>query len=400
MEMRMKTSNVVRMLQMMSARLREGKTLFDPIKINITPRKEKFNAVTMMVNRNGTAYAIARFSDIPVTGLDKEVGTICVSADTLISYFEECYGSDETLLIEAEDGGVTARIVNEDADYPTEIFHPQVSEEDGNLRSLDEFPFKLKDGIPFYKEGTIKPDTEVTIDASEIHKAIKHKSRVAKHAMGGRSPKYYKFIFGDKESFVIIGDPDDLTMSPIKKQLNCEVDGPGATFMVGDEDLEHVMGIISGVVTIYCKTDYPIWITQKGEDYGVGYLVAPKAEEEEVDVEVTDEGDVEIVNVEDDEVEDEVEAEDLDISDDPEDAKPEDSDTNTTDPTEDVETEEESKEETKDESEDESDIDVVIEDETDLGEDSDDDIPVPKEEVQEETSGDEDDLTDLDLEIS
>lgn len=40
MEIRMKTSIVVRMLQMMSARLKEGKALFDPIKISIIPRKD------------------------------------------------------------------------------------------------------------------------------------------------------------------------------------------------------------------------------------------------------------------------------------------------------------------------------------------------------------------------
>lgn len=92
-----------------------------------------------------------------------------------------------------------------------------MSEDNETLRSLEEFPFTMKEGIPYYSNGTIKPDTEVAIDVSEIHKAIKHKSRVTKHAMGGTSPKYYKFIFGTEKSFVIIGDMEDPTMSPIEE---------------------------------------------------------------------------------------------------------------------------------------------------------------------------------------
>jgi len=373
MEIRMKTSIVVRMLQMMSARLKEGKALFDPIKISIIPRKDnKYAVIAMMTNKNGTAYAVTRFSDIQASGIEKDGSVLCVYADTLISYFEECYGSDET--IKMWDDGIWLKAINEDAEYPTEVRHPQVSEDNETLRSLEEFPFTMKEGIPYYSNGTIKPDTEVAIDVSEIHKAIKHKSRVTKHAMGGTSPKYYKFIFGTEKSFVIIGDMEDPTMSPIKKQLNCVVDGPDATFTVGDEDLEHVAGILSGAIQIYCKTDCPVWITQKGDDYGIGYLVAPKADEEEVNVEVTEEGDVEIVNVEDDDTE----SEDLDIS------ESEDAEVVVIDDLDEV---------TVEETIEVSETDVVVEDVTGSSED----ITTTPEEDQEETGGEDDDLTDLDL---
>ena len=375
MEIRMKTSIVVRMLQMMSARLKEGKALFDPIKISIIPRKDdKYAVIAMMTNKNGTAYAVTRFSDIQASGIEKDGSVLCVYADTLISYFEECYGSDET--IKMWDDGIWLKAINEDAEYPTEVRHPQVSEDNETLRSLEEFPFTMKEGIPYYSNGTIKPDTEVAIDVSEIHKAIKHKSRVTKHAMGGTSPKYYKFIFGTEKSFVIIGDMEDPTMSPIKKQLNCVVDGPDATFTVGDEDLEHVAGILSGAIQIYCKTDCPVWITQKGDDYGIGYLVAPKADEEEVNVEVTEEGDVEIVNVEDDDTE----SEDLDIS------ESEDAEVVVIDDLDEV---------TVEETIEVSETDVVVEDVTGSSED----ITTTPEEDQEETGGEDDDLTDLDLDI-
>jgi len=373
MEIRMKTSIVVRMLQMMSARLKEGKALFDPIKISIIPRKDdKYAVIAMMTNKNGTAYAVTRFSDIQASGIEEDGSVLCVYADTLISYFEECYGSDET--IKMWDDGIWLKAINEDAEYPTEVRHPQVSEDNETLRSLEEFPFTMKEGIPYYSNGTIKPDTEVAIDVSEIHKAIKHKSRVTKHAMGGTSPKYYKFIFGTEKSFVIIGDMEDPTMSPIKKQLNCVVDGPDATFTVGDEDLEHVAGILSGAIQIYCKTDCPVWITQKGDDYGIGYLVAPKADEEEVNVEVTEEGDVEIVNVEDDDTE----SEDLDIS------ESEDAEVVVIDDLDEV---------TVEETIEVSETDVVVEDVTGSSED----ITTTPEEDQEETGGEDDDLTDLDL---
>ena len=375
MEIRMKTSIVVRMLQMMSARLKEGKALFDPIKISIIPRKDdKYAVIAMMTNKNGTAYAVTRFSDIQASGIEEDGSVLCVYADTLISYFEECYGSDET--IKMWDDGIWLKAINEDAEYPTEVRHPQVSEDNETLRSLEEFPFTMKEGIPYYSNGTIKPDTEVAIDVSEIHKAIKHKSRVTKHAMGGTSPKYYKFIFGTEKSFVIIGDMEDPTMSPIKKQLNCVVDGPDATFTVGDEDLEHVAGILSGAIQIYCKTDCPVWITQKGDDYGIGYLVAPKADEEEVNVEVTEEGDVEIVNVEDDDTE----SEDLDIS------ESEDAEVVVIDDLDEV---------TVEETIEVSETDVVAEDVTGSSED----ITTTPEEDQEETGGEDDDLTDLDLDI-
>lgn len=375
MEIRMKTSIVVRMLQMMSARLKEGKALFDPIKISIIPRKDdKYAVIAMMTNKNGTAYAVTRFSDIQASGIEEDGSVLCVYADTLISYFEECYGSDET--IKMWDDGIWLKAINEDAEYPTEVRHPQVSEDNETLRSLEEFPFTMKEGIPYYSNGTIKPDTEVAIDVSEIHKAIKHKSRVTKHAMGGTSPKYYKFIFGTEKSFVIIGDMEDPTMSPIKKQLNCVVDGPDATFTVGDEDLEHVAGILSGAIQIYCKTDCPVWITQKGDDYGIGYLVAPKADEEEVNVEVTEEGDVEIVNVEDDDTE----SEDLDIS------ESEDAEVVVIDDLDEV---------TVEETIEVSETDVVVEDVTGSSED----ITTTPEEDQEETGGEDDDLTDLDLDI-
>jgi hypothetical protein len=377
MEIKTETSKAVRMLQLMSARLREGKALFDPIKIDINELKDgDYRASTMMMNEGKTAYVICRFKGLDVDGLDDGEGSLCVSADTLISYYEECYGSDEMLRMWNE--GVWLRTVNENSEFPTEVKHPMFSEDNQSLRALDELPFKMKDGIPYYQKGTIKPDTEVTIDVAEIQKSIKHKQKVAKHATGGRSPKYYDFNFTEDGSTVVMGDDSDLSMTPITKTLNCEVKGPGASFKVGDEDLEHVMGILTGVVTVYCKTDYPIWITQKGDDYLVGYLVAPKVGDEEVEVDVDEEGDVEVV-----EIEDEAEEEEDDDGE-PEEDEPEDIPEETSD---EESTEDEPVEEPTEEPEDES-----IEDEN---------IPEePKEEVQAEEDEDEEDLVNLDLDIS
>ena len=153
----------------------------------------------------------------------------------------------------------------------------------------------LKLGIPWYHDGKVKPETEITMDVSEIQKAIKHKGKVTRHARGTGAPTYYDFHFSEKDSYVVIGDPEEKTISPITKHLNCTVEGPEASVKIGADNLEHVAHVLSGVFAIYAKTDYPIWITQKGDDFGVGYLLAPKAEDEEVDIQVAEDGSVEII---------------------------------------------------------------------------------------------------------
>jgi hypothetical protein len=296
--MTMKASELTKALQLMSARLSRGKIQFNPLKITMSneDKGKEIIMASMMGNFNGTASVTAKYTG-PEGKIKKPI-SFCVDADVMLDYLEECYGADEMIDVTIKEGEIV--LVNTQSQFPTQCkFY---TEDESTVRALAEFPVVLKDGMAYYKQGTIKPETEIVIDAAELQKVIKKRDHVKRNAREGTGPNYHRFDFSADGSVAIIGDPDDKTISPIRMAMNCKVTGSDSSVILGTKEFEQITGIQTGEIHMFAKTDCPIWIIVKGDSHNVGYLIAPKAKEAEVNTEVTGDGDVQIMEPEDDDV--------------------------------------------------------------------------------------------------
>jgi hypothetical protein len=303
-ELRTEQKNAIRMLQVMSARLGRGKALFNPLRLAIVEDvKGKIVVSTAMQNENQSSSMIAQFRGMSVTGVGKEEIGICIDADVIIDYLEENYGADEMILIKMHDAGDSIWVVNENSEYQTRSRH--YLEEEEYVGWLKKFPVMLENGMVSYNVGTPekpvrqKPETEITIDAAELQKIIARQDHVKRNAKGKTGPTYYKIKFSKSKSTAIIGDMNDKNIAPIELELNCKVDGPDAEVTVGDSNFEHIIGIMTGELKLYAKdTGFPLWVIMKGDSFSAGYLIAAKTEVAEVETNVSETGEVEVVEPE------------------------------------------------------------------------------------------------------
>lgn len=291
--MSVKASELIKALQLMSARLSRGKVQFNPMKITMANKEGKIALSTTMANFNKTASIIAEAGGFEGEKIKGKGMSFCVDVDVMIDYFEQYYGPDEivTMTFSNESASITTH--NGGAEFPTTCQF--WLEDESAVKSLETFPMTLKDGMVYYMKGTIKPETEVTVDAAEIQRIIKGREHVKRNAKEGTGPKVHHFKFEQKRSVAVIGDLNDKTVSPVITAINCKVDGPAMDVILGADSVEQIIGVQNGEIKIFGKTGYPVWIVVKGDKINAGYLIAPMEEAPEVQTEVSEAGDVQVV---------------------------------------------------------------------------------------------------------
>ena len=136
-------------------------------------------------------------------------------------------------------------------------------------------PFKIKSGMAELKNKTTGEvlvfDIKATIPVKYLQAQIKRADYAA------IAPRIFDMKFNDNDLTLLVGNPESYTKS-VKTEVKIEGSGSGdLSFANG---YEQIFQSLNGDVILHGKSYSPVWITKKGDNYIVQYLIAPAMVEE------------------------------------------------------------------------------------------------------------------------
>lgn len=239
--------------------------LFNPIVMTVK------KSIISMVGRDDadTVITVQKYKNIEITDATDE--KFVIDPEEMLDAFK-LFKPDEEITVTTLDDMITIANADE-AEINDVITVPRI---DISTVDVDEFPYKIKGGLPVITNKATNEQVEFSINATI---PVKYLAEFVKRAnFTGINPRIYKLNIDGNTLRGVVGE-----QSKFQKSVTTTVNitGEGSGELIFGNGFEEMVSGMTGDITINALPGAPTWVTCKSDKNLVYVLIAPAVEIED-----------------------------------------------------------------------------------------------------------------------